>query len=943
MRYTKTIPASFFRAMIVLLLATLTLVSLVWIQDEYSAFKDESRQLRERYLQEQRSLLRGQVSSVVAYVEYMKEETERRLHDSLRNRVEEACEIAGNIYRNDRDNHSRSELMKIVKDALRPIRFNEGRGYFFAFNFEGVEELFPDRPELEGRNMLPVRGGNGEYVVKGMLDLVNKQGQGFYRYTWSKPNEEGGGHLKLAYLKTFEPFGWVIGAGEYLDDARRRVQAETLKRVVDLRFGVDGYFFGSRFDGGPLFSNGKITVGTGSIKNLTDPNGVKIFLEYREAALKPGGGFVEYVWPRLDYSRPGSKLSYVQGVQDWDWIIGAGVYLDVIDDVILHEKSLLKKRLWSRSLKAFLVLIGMAALVFILARLFTARIQTGVGRFIDFFDKAARESVMMDARGLSYQEFRRLAVSANKMVADRRRAQQDFEDALALLRAVVEQSPVPMVVRGVEDAGRGILNTAAKLLLEVEDNPVLGDEFWSGLNGKWRILDNGRFIKPDKSPLEIAGAGSTVQGVEYLIIGIDGSARWTTVYAAPIFSGDGRILAVFIVFPDITERKAAEEERKQLEGRLKQAQKMEAVGVLAGGIAHDFNNILAAIIGYTELALMEREFSTIRVFLKNSLKSSERARDLVKQILTFSRKDNEEKSAVDAVMVINEGIDLLVASLPRSVRIEKEAEMESCNILANAGQLNQVLINLATNASHALEGGGGTLQIKQSVTTEPPDGVRPGRYYRLSVCDNGVGMDAGTRERIFEPFFTTKEVGQGTGMGLAVVHGIVMSHGGGIKVESVPNAGSCFHIYLPVYNGEKNESAEGAGRLEPGMENIILLDDEVDLLNAAAENLRRMGYRVRAESDPLRVLELFESGADDCDLVITDMSMQDMSGLELSARILEIKPELPIILCTGFSDKVDRESAGKRGIKEFIYKPYFAAELSEAIRRVLDAVDRSDG
>ncbi|MFH1136886.1 MAG: cache domain-containing protein [Pseudomonadota bacterium] len=1075
MQLGRSIPSVFLRGMIILVLASLGLPGLIWVQDEYAAFRRESQELRERYLEDQKALIHDQVAAVASYVEYMRKDTDRRLRVSLQERVNEACAIAASIFRENSNDFSRDKLGGLIKDALRPIRFNEGRGYFFAFNLAGVEQLFPDRPEMEGRDMLPVQGARGEYVVRDMLALVRERGEGFYRYTWTKPGAAGRGFPKLAFVKLFAPLGWVLGAGEYLDDADAQVQAETLRRIVDLRFGREGYFFGSTLDGGSLFSNGKITTAAGSIKDLTDPNGVKIFLKHREAAVRPDGGFVEYVWPRLDFSHPSPKISYVKGVPEWGWIIGAGVYLDTIEQVITAEEARLRTGLWSKLGKSLVVILGLAVLIFFLARYVSERIRAGVSTFSEFFERAARESALISTRDLGFSEFRRLAESANKMVTDRRQAEQALRDSeehlrsvynaadnvalvvtdlgreetvildfspgaekifgytrdealgrpvallhppgqsatfpdvqaalregrkgfagetvlvrksgetfpalltihpkrdagggisgtigvtidiselrrterelgetRALLAAVVEQNPMPMAVRGVGGRESGILNAAAKKFLGIGGEPGLGEISRPDLSRKMTILDNqGRPLDRADLPMERALAGLGTAAGEYIIVREDGVRRWATIYGAPIFHESGKILAGFVAFSDITARKAAEEENARLQSQLKQAQKMEAIGVLAGGIAHDFNNILAAIIGYTELALLEVGAKNVGDYLRSALRSAERARDLIRQILTFSRKGNEEQAPIDAAMVINEAVELLSASLPRSIAIRTIAGIDSCTVLANAPQLNRILINLAANAAHAMREKGGVLEIRQDVLIQPPlenrgpDDLEPGVYYHLAAADTGEGMDAKTMERVFDPFFTTKEVGQGTGMGLAVVHGIVMSHGGRIRVDSQPGQGACFHVFLPALDEAAGPSRRAApGSSLAGTERILLVDDERDLLAAVRENLERLGYRVESFSSPLAALEFFKNNPGSFDLVITDMSMPGISGEKLAARILEIQPGAAIILCTGFSENIDREKAKARGIREFILKPYLISELTKTIREVLAA------
>ncbi len=335
--------------MVIIASALFSLLLLVWVVNEYYVFSSEAKLLKEEYEDAQKNMLKKEVNNLVNYIDYMKNQTEIRLKSELNNRVNEAIDIARNIYQENIDSKPLSEIEKMVKDALRPIRFFEGRGYFFAFSMNGIETLFADRPEMEGKNMLPVQGAKGEFVVRDMIDLVKKQGEGFYQYTWTKPSHKKKEFLKNAYVKYFKPFDWVFGTGEYLDDFTDHIQHMVLERIVNLRFSDEGYFFGSTEGGYPLFTNGVITEGTDHIWEMTDPNGVKVIQEQQSASKQPDGGFVRYSWSKLGSSTPVPNISYVREIQGWGWTIGAGVYLDTVEKTIAKSKDTLKKNLIKKS------------------------------------------------------------------------------------------------------------------------------------------------------------------------------------------------------------------------------------------------------------------------------------------------------------------------------------------------------------------------------------------------------------------------------------------------------------------------------------------------------------------------------------------------------------------------------------------------------------------
>jgi len=383
----------------------------------------------------------------------------------------------------------------------------------------------------------------------------------------------------------------------------------------------------------------------------------------------------------------------------------------------------------------------------------------------------------------------------------------------------------------------------------------------------------------------------------------------------------------------------------RLEQELRQAQKMEAIGTLAGGIAHDFNNILTAIIGYTTMAQLKlaKGEAAIRD-LERVQEASSRAKELVKRILTFSRQGEQERKPVQMAAIIEEVLKLLRSSLPSTIEIHQHiaTSPNGDTVLADSTQIHQMLMNLGTNAAHAMRDLGGVLSISLSdvdadatLIARYPD-LRQGPYLRLTVADTGHGMEAGIRERIFDPYFTTKKVGEGTGMGLAVVQGIIKNHGGAISVYSEPGLGTTFHIFLPKLEGELVPQATAVALPSGGTERILFVDDEAMLAELGQELLASLGYRVTVTLNSREALNLFRSDPQAFDLVITDMTMPGLTGKELAKELLAVRPDMPIILCTGFSEQINEKQAKEIGVRGYIMKPYTVNSLNTTIRRVLE-------
>ena len=418
----------------------------------------------------------------------------------------------------------------------------------------------------------------------------------------------------------------------------------------------------------------------------------------------------------------------------------------------------------------------------------------------------------------------------------------------------------------------------------------------------------------------------------------DGSTRTVEFKVIPL--GDSNL----IVMNDITDKKRAENDRNKLEIQLRQAQKMEAIGTLAGGIAHDFNNILSPIIGYTEMAMVEApDNSILERNLNEVMKAAERAKELVYQILTFSRQTEIEKKPVQAQIVVREALKLLRSSIPASIQFEKKINKECGPVLADPTQIHQVLMNLCTNAYHAMADTGGVLTVEFDETVILSDSnpermhLKPGKYVRLTIGDTGHGMTRAVMEKIFDPYFTTKAQGKGTGLGLAVVHGIVKSMEGDIHVVSEPGKGTSFIIHLPqVESSVEMIPQRTSASLPHGTERILFVDDEGPVALMGKQMLERLGYTVMVQTSSITALEIFKAQPENFDLVITDMSMPHMTGDVLARKILEIQPNIPIVLCTGFSEVVTEDNARAMGISEYIMKPMVMGEIADTVRKALD-------
>lgn len=450
-------------------------------------------------------------------------------------------------------------------------------------------------------------------------------------------------------------------------------------------------------------------------------------------------------------------------------------------------------------------------------------------------------------------------------------------------------------------------------------------EYRQMVDSDWRIaVENAQNSGPEIAPIEVT------------ITCKDGSTRYVAVFGTLLHD---RILSVF---NDLTDSRRTEKEKAELHFQLLQAHKMESIGNLAGGIAHDFNNILSSILGYTELALDDVEKGTLlEENLQDVYTAGKRARDLVKQILAFARQTDEDLKPIRVDKITMEVLKLIRSTIPATIEIRSKIESDSL-ILGSPTQLHQIFVNLCTNAAKAMDDTGGILEVSLvdvKLDAKSPliqSGLTPGNYLKATISDTGPGISPNIIDSIFEPYFTTKGVGEGTGMGLAMVHGIVEGYGGKVTVETELDKGAVFSIYLPVTRKRDVYRPYEVEDLPRGTERILFVDDELPIAKMSSQILERLGYRVIIRTSSIDALELFRSGPGEFDLVITDMTMPNMTGDVLAMELIALRSDIPVILSTGYSKKISDEKASQIGIKAFAYKPMVKADLAKTVRKVLD-------
>ncbi|MEE4253203.1 MAG: transporter substrate-binding domain-containing protein [Desulfuromusa sp.] len=526
-----------------------------------------------------------------------------------------------------------------------------------------------------------------------------------------------------------------------------------------------------------------------------------------------------------------------------------------------------------------------------------------------------------------------MLVPEGRDISERKQMEDQLQESKERLRELIEQSPIGLALCKMDGSLVQVNSAYAKILGRSIDE-TLQLSYWDVTPEKYAADE-----KRQLEQLEVEGRYGPYEK-EYShknghLVPVRLSGMLVMRDGAPF---------IWSSVEDITALKTAEAEMKELTERLRQSQKMEAIGTLAGGVAHDFNNILAAILGYTELSLRNPSCDDkCKRNLTYVLRAAERAKELVRQILMFSRKGGQNREIIKMSSVVGEAIGLLQKTIPSTISIRPEIDGNTGAILADSTQIQQVVMNLCTNAYHAMPEKGGEIVISVKpvvvdslLAGKYPD-LLPGEYGQLTISDTGIGMTSDILARIYDPFFTTKKQGEGTGMGLSVVHGIVQSHEGFISAKSVPGEGTTFEVLFPLSAKEPDSKQVIAFREKlQGTEHILLVDDESMLIDLGKETFEGLGYRVTATTSAFKALDLFQADPQGYDLIVTDQTMPEMAGDVLTKKMLQIRADLPVIICTGHSAVLDAEKAMAIGAKALLMKPIKSSELSQTVRKIFD-------
>ncbi len=875
---------------------------------ETKKIQNRTRQMQVEYENRQRALVKTEVENSVTSIYKQYEEFVLQVKDKLRRKTYEALAFVRFI---NRLGLPREQKIRTIKEYLQFLSFYDGSIFYFLFTKEGKILLFPQNYTFEGKNIssLPKKYS---FLIK----AYNSHEEGLFEYKERDVN--------LVYVKFFKPLNLIVGTNANLTRLEGGLKKELLKDLSSIHYGErkNGYIFVIDYSGNMLASGfNKELIGK-NVWDMKDKTGKKFVQEFVKTVKTKRAGFVQYMWKRPSSGDSSPKISFVEGIPMWKWIVGSGLYLDDIKEDLIDMEKNMKENI-NHTLKRMFYIAVFVLLLFIFIFLILKNlIKEDIARFINFFRDSIHTNKKIEKEKIVYDEFYKLALYANQMLDEKMKIEGELKKREEFYAALVEDLPV-MVIRFKKGC---ILTFANKRYLDyfnVKLGDIIGEDFLSNIlpEDRDKVVQGIEKIST-KNPTFIVQHRTNVNGQE----------KWMEWINRGIFDKNGQLMEYSAVGRDITEEKRKEEEYVRI-------QKLEALNFLAGGIAHDFNNILTGILGKIGIAkLLDVENNKVREKLEEAEAAALRARDLANKLLTFSKGGEPVREVAPLSEIIRE--EILFALHGSNVESKIDIPKDLWYVEIDKSQIGQVIQNLIINALQAMPNGGNILITGENVVISHDTilPLSPGKYVKISIKDTGIGISQEDLKNIFDPYFTTKE--NGSGLGLAIVYSIIKKHHGHIEVFSQEGKGTEFVIYLPAV--EKAPSLEKEKREEKKKRQrsakILVMDDDELIISVLSDILSYLGHKVEISKNGEEAIKLYREAKEQnvpFDVVIMDLTIKGgMGGKDASRKILELDPYAKIVVSSGYSEDPIMAEYKKYGFKAVLKKPY----TIEAVSSLLDSL-----
>ncbi|MDY6801131.1 MAG: cache domain-containing protein [Bacteroidota bacterium] len=905
-------------------------VGYFWIFNEYSTYTRINERIHKNHIETHKSLVKNETLKAVDYIYYKIQESEAKQKERLKSSVYMAHSLAKSIYDQNKNQKSANEIKQMIKEILRPIRFDHKDGYIFIGHLNGYDVLYPTAPHLEGKYIYDLQDDMGNYIMRDEINMVKTHKEGFVTGYWKRPGyDDNMTHKKTSFVKLFEPYDWYIGTGEYVDDFEKEVQKKILERLSKIRFGQEGYIFANTYNGDALIIDGKIVTTKINLWDYKDPNGVKVIQEERKAVKNPEGGYIYYSWKKLNSDEIVPKMSFVKGVPEWQWMVGAGIYFEDINPILNQQKTALKQTIQKNVLTIIIVFGAVLTFLFIFTYFLSKKAKANVNSFLDFFKNASQNLEEIDESKLDFYEFKMIARSANKMVREIKTSQDKKKEDEAFFERLFESAPEAIALIGNNGKVIKVNHAFTKLFGYTKDeliNKNVNDFIVpKELRNQAKEFDN-KIIK-----------GLDVEAEE-IRIKKDQSKVFVSILSTPIkFKNDQ--LGVYVIYRDITQQK--ETERILHDAKTKAEESDRLKSAFLTNMSHEVRTPMNAIIGFSNL-IINRELSEKNKieYLNIINQSSNNLLEIIDNIIDVSKIEAENLVINKVKCNINTILDELYIDVNQQkkemglknvdIKLTKGVQSKSLEVITDPKRFKQIFSNLLDNALKFTENGfiefGYT--IKENILL-------------CFVKDTGIGFAKDQSKYIFEPFrqaddSSTRKYG-GTGLGLTLAKKLIELLGGEINVEAEKNKGANFYFNIPVDFSKKDL---GMKMLIPNKINwknkrILIAEDVETNYQFLNTLLKKTKATVSWAKNGEEVVQMIEKNKN-FDLILMDIQMPKMNGHNAFKHIRNHGVNIPVIAQTAYAMDSDIKEIKNLGYNDYIIKPIEIKKLFEKITKYLD-------
>ncbi|MFH1119185.1 MAG: cache domain-containing protein [Bacteroidota bacterium] len=898
-------------------------------------FSEESENLRNSFTEAQKKLVKNEVDKAIEYIEYNRSLSLEQIKLGLKTRVDESWAIANNIYQENKATKSQAEIKKMIKDALRPIRFNSGRGDIFIYTTDGISVLLPRSREFEDRLSLDLQDSLGNFLVKNEVALLSEVDQGFLTYRAPSNNQLGDSAIyKYTYIRKFAPFEWYFGSKDFLNNYEDDLKHELLNWIVNIRYSNEGYIFINAMDGKALLTNGIKPEQPTDIFKSGDKNWINIFKQQLRIAKTTGSGYMEYQFIKLASKDFEPKVSYISIVKDWGWIVGAGFYKNDIESEIAGKQRALNEKINGWIIRLFVFTVLFLILAYTLAKIVSGRLKMEFSRFTGNFRKASLESELMDTSLISFAEFRSLAESVNNTISERDYARQALEKEQALLRSLIDSIPDFIFFKDINSNYIGCNIAFANYLGRSEKDIIGRNDFDFFPKESAEFYHNfDRKILQDHIP---------IRSEEWNVFP-DGSRRLLDTVKVLFYDKNGSVLGILAISRDITEKEEIQLQFREAKEKAEESDRLKTA--FLANMSHEIRTPMNSIIGFSTLLTEDHLTEADKAeYIQHINHAGESLLNLIDDIIDIAKIEAGQLTVSYENYSLNELMDELHVTYSDVIRRKFNTEVtliaehvklpKGNTILTDPFRLRQVISNLLGNA------------VKFTSKGKITYGFRPeGDDLLFYIQDTGIGISIENQEIIFKRFRQALHNGKrhqgGTGLGLAISQHIVGLLGGKIWVESSQGQGSTFFFTIPYKPVDSSQTDAGSKSPERALffdwssKTLLVVEDVDSNFNYISAALARTGIKLLRSTDGL-------SGVDVClsdktiDLVIMDFNLPGFDGYEATRQIKQHRPSLPVIAQTtyAFQDEIDRSL--EAGCDDYISKPVKFNILMNVLAKYLD-------